>query len=194
MVNFFSVCTFFPAAVLFYDHYLKSTPFFFGLFTKLKIKAVTTLRERKLCKCLVGVEEPKSEVRLSIMDDNLPPPPPTLSFFKHTYSPFIFKYRMLILALFLCLWGVFAVGALMIKATPLEIHELFPKVSERVGVSIHKILTLDSLRRYGAGGQLLRFRKKCAHQVSAQCEASRRSFGVWDRGGGAGGLRRCEEH
>jgi len=128
-VNFISVCTFFPATVLFYDKFLKNTRFCFGIISILKMKLVDYFQKRKLCPFFCGVKAPlPSKPRLSIIEEDklTQQDDESKRWWKNTYAPWLFKYRFVVTALFITVFGIFSVGAAMISPTPLEVHELFP--------------------------------------------------------------------
>jgi hypothetical protein len=118
-VNFISVCTFFPASVLFYDKYVKETKFLFGIFDW-----IPKLFARKASKSVDAAAEDGAE------GAEAEPEPaeeqPEKAFFKDTWAPFLDKYKYPILAFFALFIGTFAVGAVLITPTPLEIYTLFP--------------------------------------------------------------------
>ena len=111
-VNFVSVCTFFPAAVLFYDKYVKKTRFCFGLFDWLP-----KLFEKK--KVPIEDEVEGEEASEPIVEE-------PKFFFRDTWSPLVEKHAWPILAAFSVFVAIFAVGAALITPTPLEVYTLFP--------------------------------------------------------------------
>ncbi|GMH67833.1 hypothetical protein TL16_g04782 [Triparma laevis f. inornata] len=130
--NFFQVCTFFPSAVLVYDKRVKHWRFCFGLFDfipKLFQKKKGGGKTEESESAPTGLDTPLSE--------EVSPPEKTeyglleeaeekQQFFRDVYAPFLDKFKVPVLAVFVVIWAVFLVGACLIQPTPLEIYTLFP--------------------------------------------------------------------
>ncbi|GMH91461.1 hypothetical protein TrVE_jg11541 [Triparma verrucosa] len=130
--NFFQVCTFFPSAVLVYDKRVKDLKFCFGLFD-----FIPKLCKKKAGNGKDGVDGLQNAAGLDApLTEEAAPPEKTgadgeveeekKQFFRDVYAPFLDKFKIPVLAVFVVIWAVFLVGACLIQPTPLEIYTLFP--------------------------------------------------------------------
>ena len=132
-VNFISVCTFFPAAVLFYEKCLTEARFCFGLFDWIpklcaKVTKGKSAKEEGEVEAIEGRDDDGSEKLNSALpaEEEGKEEGGGGNWFGETYAPFLEQRKVAILALFGVVWAVFLVGACLITPTPLEIYTLFP--------------------------------------------------------------------
>ena len=125
-VNFISVCTFFPAAVLFYEKYLAETKFCFGIFDGIPKLVGKMCKKSEKTETVINGEDNGQVEGSNLNEQEGEEGEGGGNWFGDVYAPFLEAHRILILAVFALVWAVFLVGACLITPTPLELYTLFP--------------------------------------------------------------------